>query len=96
MVRSILSRKNVLKTFCPEAVNWAVCLLNRCPTFVVKDVTLEEAWSEEKHYVRHLRVFGCLSHVRFPDAHRKKSNDKSMKCVFLGVSEEYIRAMVIL
>lgn len=89
MVRSMLSSKNVLKTFLPEAVNWVVCLLNRCPTFPVKDATLEEAWCKEKHSVRQLRVFGCLTHVHFSDSHRKKLDDKSMKCVFLGVSEEY-------
>ena len=43
MVRSMLSDKNIPKTFWAEAVNWVVYVLNRCPTLAVKDVTLEEA-----------------------------------------------------
>ena len=34
MVRCMLTDKNVPKEFWPEAVNWAVHLLNRCPTLV--------------------------------------------------------------
>ncbi|CAJ2639490.1 unnamed protein product [Trifolium pratense] len=45
MVRCMISEKNVPKSFWPEAVNWAAHILNRSPTFTVKDVTPEEAWS---------------------------------------------------
>ncbi|PNY07935.1 copia-type polyprotein [Trifolium pratense] len=45
MVRCMINEKNVPKTFWPEVVNWVVHILNRCPTFVVKDITLEEASS---------------------------------------------------
>lgn len=76
-----MSGTNVPKTFRPEAVNWVVYLLNRCPTFEVKDATLEEALSEEKPSVRHLRSFGCLAHVHIPNVQRKKFDDKSMKCL---------------
>lgn len=33
-------------------------------------------------------MFGCIAHVHIPDVHRKKLDNKSMKCVHLGVSEE--------
>ncbi|KAL6334805.1 hypothetical protein AAG906_021773 [Vitis piasezkii] len=33
-------------------------------------------------------VFGCISHVHIPDSKRTKLDDKSVKCVLLGVSEE--------
>lgn len=46
MVRSMLTGKEVPKVFWPEAINWAVHILNRSPTLAVKDVTPEEAWSE--------------------------------------------------
>jgi transposase InsO family protein len=46
MVRSLLANKNVPKNFWPEAVNWSVHILNRCPTFSVKNMTPEEAWSD--------------------------------------------------
>ncbi|KAL0313353.1 UNVERIFIED_CONTAM: Retrovirus-related Pol polyprotein from transposon TNT 1-94 [Sesamum radiatum] len=62
MVRSMLSDKSVPKTFWPEAVNWSIYVLNRCPTLAVKDVTPEEAWSGLKPSVEHFRVFGCIAH----------------------------------
>ncbi|RVX23984.1 Retrovirus-related Pol polyprotein from transposon TNT 1-94 [Vitis vinifera] len=81
-------RKKIPKTFWPEAVNWTVYVLNRSPTLVVKDMTPEEAWSGSKPSVDHFRVFGCISHVHIPDSKRTKLDDKSVKCVLLGVSEE--------
>lgn len=41
-----------------------------------------------KPSVKHLRIFGCVAYMHVPDATRKKLDDKSIKCVFLGVSEE--------
>jgi hypothetical protein len=88
MVRSMISAMEVPKSFWPEAVKWATYVMNRSPTFAVKDMTPEEAWSGSKPFVHHFRVFGCLAHVHVPDAHRKKLDGKSIKCILLGVSEE--------
>lgn len=88
MVRCMLSEKKVPKEFWPEAVNWAVHILNRSPTLAVKAVTPEEAWSGNKPCVDYFRVFGYIAYVHTPDARRSKLDDKSMKCVLLGVSEE--------
>ena len=88
MVRSLLANKNVPKNFWPEAVNWSVHILNRCPTFSVKNMTPEEAWSGRKPAVDHFRVFGCIAYVHVPDPKRKKLDNKGEKCVLLGVSEE--------
>lgn len=88
MVRSMLSGKKVPKCFWPEAVNWIVHVLNRSPTLVVKDKTPEEAWSNHKPTVHYFRVFGCVAHVLVPEAKRKKLDDKSIKCVMLGMSAE--------
>ena len=88
MVRSMPLEKKIPKVFCPEAVNWTVYVLNRSPTLVVKNKTLEEAWSGFKPSVDHFRVFGCISHVHFPDCKRTKLDDKSVNCVLLRISEE--------
>ncbi|KAB2626152.1 hypothetical protein D8674_017812 [Pyrus ussuriensis x Pyrus communis] len=88
MVRSMLSEKKLPKTLWPEAVNWAIYVLNRCPTLAVKDITPQEAWSGIKPTVEHLRVFGSLAHVHVPDVKRGKLDDKSFTCILLGVSEE--------
>lgn len=83
----MLVEKLVPKEFWPEVVNWAVHLLNRCPTLVVKDKTPEEAWCGFKPSVNHFKVFGCIGHVHIPDIKRQKLDDKSLQFVFLGLSE---------
>ncbi|CAL2259306.1 unnamed protein product [Prunus armeniaca] len=88
MVRSMLSDKNIPKNFWPEAVNWTIHVLNRCPTLAVKDVTPEETWSGVKPSVDHFRVFGCIAHVHVPEERRTKLDNRSITCVILGVSEE--------
>ncbi|KAG7544127.1 GAG-pre-integrase domain [Arabidopsis thaliana x Arabidopsis arenosa] len=88
MVRSILNEKEVPQRFWPEAVIWAVHVLNRSPTSVLKEKTPEEMWSGVKPTVDYFRVFGCLAHVHVPDQKRKKLDDKSIMCVLIGVSKE--------
>jgi hypothetical protein len=77
IVCNMLSGKELPKEFWPEVVNWSVYVLNRSPTLAVKDVTPEKAWSGIKP---------CVDHV--PDSQIKKLDNKSFKCVLLGVSEE--------
>ena len=84
MVCSMLTEKKFPKNFWPEAVNWSVHLLNRSPTLAVKNVTPEEAWSHIKPSVSYFRT----TYVHIPDAKRTKLDNKSLKCVFLGVSGE--------
>jgi hypothetical protein len=84
----MLSEKKIPRTFWPEAVNWTVHVLNRSPTFAVKNQTPEEAWSGVKPSVEHFKVFGCVSHMHVPDSRRTKLDDKSLSCVLLGISEE--------
>lgn len=38
--------------------------------------------------MKYFKVFGCIRHVHILDIKRKKLDNKSFKCVFLGVSEE--------
>jgi transposase InsO family protein len=88
MVRSMLTEKEIPRTFWPEAVNWTIHVLNRSPTFAVRNMTPEEAWSGCKPSVEHFRIFGCVAHVHIPDSRRVKLDDKSMKCILLGISDE--------
>lgn len=88
MVRCMLISKQVPKTFWPEAVNWAVHILNQSPTLVVRNKTPEEVWSGSTPSVAHFRVFGCLSYAHIPDSKCTKLEVKSLKCVRLGVSDE--------
>lgn len=84
----MLSDKSIPKSFWPEAVNWTIYVLNRCPTLAVKDVTPQEAWTGLKPSVDHFRVFGCIAHVHVPEARRTKLDSRSTTCILLGVSEE--------
>nr|XP_034893821.1 uncharacterized protein LOC118033088 [Populus alba] len=88
IVRSILTAKQIPKTFWPEAVNWTVHILNRCPTLAVKNKTPAEMWNGHKPSVDYFRVFGCISHVHVPDSKRIKLDARSVKCILLGVSDE--------
>lgn len=88
LVRCMLTEKQVPKVFWPEAVRWCVHVLNRCPTLAMQNRTPEEAWSGTKPTVEYFRVFGCLAHVHVPDQKRIKLDDKSVRCVLLGVSDE--------
>ena len=87
MVRSLLNKGEVPKKFWPDAVVWSVHILNRSSTFSVRDMTSQEAWSGRKRAVDHFRIFGCITYAHIPNKKRKKLEDKSLKCVFLGVSE---------
>ncbi|KAL0398210.1 UNVERIFIED_CONTAM: Retrovirus-related Pol polyprotein from transposon RE1 [Sesamum radiatum] len=88
MVRSLLARGRVPKTFWPEAVNWSIHVLNRSPTFSVQDMTPEEAWNGRKPVVNYFKIFGCIAYAHIPDEKRKKLDEKAEKCVFLGVFVE--------
>ncbi|CAL2242013.1 unnamed protein product [Prunus armeniaca] len=50
-------------------------------------MTSEEAWTGRKPAVDHFRIFGCLAYAHVLDQKRGKLDDKSVKCVLLGVSE---------
>lgn len=86
MVRSLLTRSGVPKSFWPEVVNWSIHILNRSPTFSVQNVTPEQAWNGRRPSVDHFRIFGCIAYAHIPDEKRKKLDDKGEKCIFLGVS----------
>jgi hypothetical protein len=88
MVRSMLIEKKFPKNFWPKAVNWLVHVLNRSPTLAVRNITPKEAWSQIKPSVSYFKIFGCTAYVHIPDNKRTKLDDRSLKCVFLGVSGE--------
>lgn len=88
MVRSMLSGKELPKQLWAEAINYFIYVINRSPTTAVPIITPEEAWSNRKPSVDFFHVFGCVACVHIPENHRKKLDDKSFKCVWLGVSEK--------
>lgn len=65
----------------------AVYKLNRVLTKAVVGHTPYEAWSRKKPKIGHLRVFGCVGHVKVPSVQLKKLDDRSMPMVYLGAEE---------
>ena len=87
MVRNLLTRGIIPKSFWPEAINWSIHILNRSFIFAVQNMTPKEAWTGRKPTVDHFKIFGCIAYAHIPYEKRKKLDDKGEKCVFLSVSE---------
>ena len=88
MTRCMLLERSVPRRFWPEAVQYAVHVLNRSPSAALNVVTPEEKWSNNKPSVDHLRIFGCIAYAMVPYERRIKLDEKSTKCVFFGLSKE--------
>ncbi|KAJ4754257.1 polyprotein [Rhynchospora pubera] len=84
MARSMLKTKGLPNLFWAEAVATAVYLLNLSPTKAVMNKTPFEAWFERKPAIGHLKVFGCIAYTLVNSQSRKKLDEKSEKCIFIG------------
>ena len=84
---SLLKSKMMPGQMWGEAVRHAIYILNRAPTKAVVGRTPYEAWSGKKPQIEHLRVFGCVGHVKVPSVQLKKLDDRSMPMVYLGSEE---------
>lgn len=84
MARSSMKEMNLPAKFWGEAVRNAVYILNRVATRALTGQTPFEAWYESKPDVSHLRVFGCLAHMKIPANQLTKLDDRSTTAVNLG------------
>jgi hypothetical protein len=84
MARSLLKSMGVPAEFWGEAVSTAIYLLNRAPMKSIIGKTPYEAYYDRKPGVDHLRVFGCVAHVKVVTPHLSKLTDKSKQMVFIG------------
>jgi hypothetical protein len=84
MARSLLKSKSVPGEFWGEAVSTTIYLLNRAPTKSLVDKTPYEAYYNRKPRVEHLRIFGCIAHVKIVTPHLQKLADRSRPMVFIG------------
>ncbi|GAA0141429.1 transmembrane signal receptor [Lithospermum erythrorhizon] len=87
MVRTMLVVKNMPRSFWPETVLWTFHVLNRCPTLSVKNMTPQQAWNGIKPSLSHFRIWGCIAHAHVNKVHIDKLDKRSIKCIFLGISE---------
>ena len=88
MVRSMLKSKRMPKEFRAEAVQCTIYVQNRCPHTKLDYQTPQEAWSEQKPTISHLKVFGSVTYAHVPDQRRTKLEDKSKRYIFIGYDEK--------
>lgn len=81
--RSMLKEAGLSIKYWAEAVNTAVYLKNRSPTKAVQDMTPEEAWTDMKVDLSHLRVF-----VHIPKQQRTKWVSKSKEIIMVSYCED--------
>eukprot|EP00253_Pinus_taeda_P028579 PITA_28579 len=88
MANCMLQSKGLSLNFWAKAINCANYIINHTPTKVLKNITLEEAWSSIKLDVSHFRVFGSEAWAHIPDEKHKVLEPKSEKCIFVGYSKD--------
>ena len=84
-VRAILHHGKMTKGFWGEAIRYVCHLKNRSPTKRLKDKTPYEVWTGDKPDVSNARIFGCTAYHYNTDPSKKKLDDRSTKCRFLGI-----------
>lgn len=67
-----------------EAIRHSVYVLNRLPTRVLTGQTPYEIWKGHKPDISHIRVFGCVAHMKVPGEKTKKLDDRSKEVINLG------------
>lgn len=71
-----------------EAVNTAVCILNRTVIKKEKAITSFEAWNEKKPELSHVKVFGAEAYAYIDKQFRKKMDKKAKKLILVGYQAE--------
>ncbi|KAM0826297.1 hypothetical protein ACQ4PT_068956 [Festuca glaucescens] len=87
MARCLLKSMHMPSRFWGEAVRTAVYILNRSPTRALDGFTPYEQWHGKKLSVHHMRVFGCVAHVKRIGPGINKLADRSTMMVFIGYEE---------
>jgi len=87
MARSMLQGSKLGNQFWEDVVHTSIYLLNRSPTKVVRNVTPEELWSGRKPRIGHLKIFGSTCYMHIPKEKRRKLDNKSKRCIFVGYSD---------
>jgi hypothetical protein len=82
--RCRLKAKGLPGIFWGEAVNCEVYLLNRTLSKSTGVKTPYELWTGKRSAVSHLRVFGCMAHVKVTQPSLKKLDDRSIPMIFVG------------
>lgn len=84
MVKSMISYAELFLYLWGETINTAQYILNMMPSKYVPK-TPYELWTEAKHKMEHIKVWGCPVYVLLPPQERHKLQEKKKKnCSFVG------------
>ena len=86
MVRSMISRTNLLGFLWGEALKTALYILNRVPTKAVP-LTPFELWTGRKPSLNHLKVWGCPAEVKLYNPTLSKLDSRTTRCYFVSYPE---------
>jgi transposase InsO family protein len=70
-----------------EASMTTVYVQNMSPHKILKNITLEEAFTAVKPEVGHFKIFGCLVYFHVPNEKRTKLDPSGRKGTFVGYNE---------
>ena len=88
--RALLLGASVPKILWPEAVTYAVYVINHMPSRVVDFRTPLQALTQHVQvmstHTLKPRVFGCVAYVHISKIHRTKLDPCALHCVFVGFS----------
>lgn len=86
--RAMLEDSKLHQKYWAEAVNTANYIQNRLLGSVNIEKSPFELWFEEKPKLEDMHVFGEEAYVWVPEIKRKKLDNKAIKAIFCGYSEE--------
>ena len=87
MARCMLREKKLPNNYWAKAVLTTMYVLKRTPTSSLQDKIPQEAWDGNKVNVSHFRIFRSIAFSHVPEKLRKKLDDRSERCIFVGYSE---------
>ena len=85
MVMSMMGNADLPKSFWGYALETAIYILNKVPLKSV-DVSPYLIWTNKKHYLYHMKVWGCPAYVKWILSDKLEA--KSDKCLFVGYPKE--------
>lgn len=82
-MRSMMLQSNAPSGLWAEALNTANYITNRVPTRANFHTTPHEVFSGQRPDLSHLKIFGCLAHVRVNTPGLTKLDSRSIPCIFV-------------
>ncbi|UYV73960.1 hypothetical protein LAZ67_11001597 [Cordylochernes scorpioides] len=81
-----IAKGDMRLTTCTKAIATATYIKNCTPHRSIKQNTPMQRWNGRKPSVKHIRIFGCLTHWLESKPRRNKFSPKGRKGIFIGYS----------